>query len=237
MSLSPPPPAPSAEARSPRRRLRRTGRTTRRMPSGPGMSHARTARKLSLVFLFLVAQALFLFSPLFRLSEVVVRGNERLADGAVVKQAAMAPGSYLWALSPHGIGQRIQALREVRSASVSMAVPGRVTLEVRERQPVALVSRSGGPCPWYEVDAEGVVLGSARPGTALPRVRVEHPVPAGGRIDPTPILLALKARTWVERNLPAAAGSYEVDDTQAVSVSTLFLETPMVCLLYTSRCV
>lgn len=226
MSLSPPPPASVTEPRPVRRQFRRANRT-RRMTTGSSGSSAPAARKLSLLILFGIAQGLFLFSPLFRLAEIDVQGLDRLSRPAVIRQASLAPGSYLWALSPRGISERLRSLPEVQTASVRMAVPGKVTLAIRERQPVALLSRAGGPSVTYEVDAEGVILGRVRQRGKLPNLRVEHPVPASGRIDPTPILIAMKARTWVEANLRTPVLAYEIDDLQTVTVSTRFLNTPL----------
>jgi len=175
-----------------------------------------------------LGQVLFLFSHVFRLEEVVVRGHQRLSEQAVVRQAALAPGTYLWALSPRRIAARLHGLREVRTVSVSLALPGRVTLEIRERQPVAVLAASDGAGPWLEVDAEGVLLGQARAPVTVPRLKLKGLDPARGVVDATPILVALKARRWLEPNLPAPAEGYLVDDARAVSVETRLLGTPLV---------
>ena len=232
MSLTPPPPGPPGEA-SRERRTRRTGRPTRRMPTGPGHGKARLARTVSLVFLFGVAQVLFLFSHLFCLSDVVVRGNHRLTTQAILKQAGLPEGAYLWMLSPQRITQRLAGLREVRSASVSLALPGRVVLEVRERQAVALVSQAGSNGPWFEVDAEGVILGPEGASRDLPRVKLEVLAPGQARVEPTPLLLVLRARSWVEPSLPGPAEAYQVDATLNLSVETHLLRTPVVIRLGT----
>lgn len=233
MSLSTPPPAAAADSTAVRRRVRRGGRTTRRMGPAPDTSSALVARKVSLLILFALAQGLFLFSPMFRLAEIEVRGLDRLSRPTVIRQAALAPGSYLWALSPRQISERLSRLPEVQSAIVRMSVPGKVTLALRERTPVALLSRAGGPSVPYEVDVEGVILGRVRQAGTLPQVRVEHPVAASGRVDPTPLLIAMKARTWVEASLPTPALAYEIDDMQTVNVSTRFLGTPLTIRLGT----
>jgi len=220
LSLSPPSGASTETTGRHRRRF------TRRGTSGSGQGRGRTVRRISLVVLFLVAQALFLSSHLFRLQEVEVRGNVRLTRAAILRQAALPDGSYLWALSPRRITQRLQGLREVRSASVSLALPGRVLLEVHERQPVALVSGIQGT--WVEVDADGVLLGPAAGPQSLPRLKIAALEASRGRIAPAPILLALKARQWLEPNLPAPATGYTLDETRSISVETRFLGTPVV---------
>lgn len=187
----------------------------------------RLARKVSLVALFLLGQGLFLFSHVFRLGDVAVHGNQRLSDQAILRHAALVPGTYLWTLSPKRIVGRLHGLREIRSATVSMALPGRVTLEVRERQAVVLVRQSEGTGPWFEVDAEGVVLGPAASQVAVPRLKLKTLDTTRGVIDPTPILLTLKARPWLEPNLPAPAEGYLVDDAREVSVETRLLDTPL----------
>ncbi|MBZ0253550.1 MAG: FtsQ-type POTRA domain-containing protein, partial [Candidatus Methylomirabilis sp.] len=218
----------SSEGRASARRRMRRPRVHRSVRvSGP--SSAPAGRKFSLLLFFAIAQGLFLMSPLFRLSEVEVAGNDRLSDRKILEQADLAPGSYLWALSPTGIENRLMELRELKSASVGLAMPGRVVLNVRERDPVMLVSSKGQPGRWYEADTEGVILGPVRAGSAgLPRLLLPAAVPASRKIDPTPVLVALKARTWVEESLPGKVRSYEVDDLQSVSVGTEFLGTPIV---------
>ncbi len=107
-----------------------------------------------------------------------------------------------------------------------MALPGRILLEIRERHPVALVSGGQGT-PWYEVDAEGVLLGPSSGSQPWPRLRLNRLDPAAGRIDPAPLLLILKARQWLEPNLPAPPTAYLVDETRSISVETRFLGTPV----------
>ncbi len=220
MNLSPPLGA-SSETAGPRRR-----RLIRRGVARPAQGRGRTVRRISLVLLFLVAQALFLSSHLFRLQEVQVRGNVRLTRTAILRQAALPQGSYLWALSPRRITRRLQGLREVRSAEVSLTIPGRVLLEVQERHPVLLVSGTQGT--WFEVDAEGVLLGPSSGRQSLPRLKLATLEATQGRIDPTPIRLVLKAQQWLEPNLPAPATAYMLDETRSISVETRFLGTPVV---------
>ncbi len=178
------------------------------------------------MLLFLVAQVLFLSSHLFRLQEVEVRGNTRLTRAAILRQAALPEGAYLWALSPRRITQRLQGLREVRSAAVSLALPGRVLLEVNERHPVILVSGNRGT--WFEADAEGVLLGPSSGPRPLPRLKLVTLEATQGRIDPAPIRLVLKARQWLEPNLPAPPTAYMLDETGSVSVESRLLGTPVV---------
>ena len=170
------------------------------------------------MLLFLVAQILFLSSHLFRLQEVEVHGNVRLTRAAILRQAALPEGTYLWALSPRRITQRLQGLRELRSAAVSLALPGRVLLEVNERHPVILVSGNRGT--WFEADAEGVLLG---PSSTLPRLKLVTLEATRGRIGPAPIRL-VRTRQWLEPNLPAPPTAYMLDET--VRPSSRLLGTP-----------
>ncbi len=174
-----------------------------------------------------MGQSLFLMSHVFRLEEVAVHGNRRLSDQAILRQAALAPGTYLWTVSPRRISARLQGLREVRSVTVGMGLPGRITLDIRERQPVAVLTRSDGTGPWMEVDAEGVILGVATSPITVPRLKLKNLDATRGVVDPTPILVTLKARPWIEPNLPAPAEGYLVDETRSVSVETRHLGTPL----------
>ena len=219
MSLSPTSGA-SSETAGPRRR-----RFTRRKASRPGQGRGRTVRRISLVLFFLLAQLLFLSSHLFRLQEVEVRGNVRLTRAAILRQAALSEGTCLWALSPRRITKRLQGLREVRSVEVSLALPGRVLLEVDERHPVLLVSGNRGT--WFEVDAEGILLGPPSGPQTLPRLKLVTLEATQGRIDPTPIRLVLKAKQWLEPNLPAPPTAYMLDEIRSLSVESRLLGTPV----------
>lgn len=139
------------------------------------------------------------WSPLLRVSDVVVEGAKRTPEQAVVDAAALGREDHLLLLPADDIRRRVEDLPWVRRAEIDRMLPGRVRITIAERSAaVALVS---GHQEWT-LDATGRVLqsGKATPGlpvlTAAPvgEVRVGAPVAARTVAD------ALRA--W--RSLPRA---------------------------------
>lgn len=91
----------------------------------------------------------------FALNQVYLTGRHH-ADTQVVKSAlAVHPGEPVLALDLKAMQARLQAIPEVKSASIVRKLPGELHIALTERVPVALWQRDGDH---VLVDADGVVL-------------------------------------------------------------------------------
>ncbi len=102
------------------------------------------------------------YSDVLALRDVAVSGAPR-ALSAEVSEAAQAPlGVPLARVDTRAVEQRVEAVPDVQSATVTRGWPSTLRVAVQPRTPVAALQTEQG---WQFVDADGVVFGSA-PGPA-----------------------------------------------------------------------
>ncbi len=103
----------------------------------------------------LVAGYLAFFSPVFAARQVVVTGTDLLDPDEVRQAAAVRLDVPLARQDMAGIAARVQALPEVLEATVGVALPDAVEIDVTERT-VAFQRLTEGQVEW--IDGEGVVF-------------------------------------------------------------------------------
>jgi cell division protein FtsQ len=114
-----------------------------------------------------VAWAL-LGSRLLVVRSVTVTGTHLVTSAQVIAAADVPLGTSLVDVNAGQVAQRVEAIRQVASATVSKDWPDHLTITVRERVPVVAVRMSGGG---YDlVDPAGVlVVWSRKQPAGLPR--------------------------------------------------------------------
>jgi cell division protein FtsQ len=162
----------------------------------PGRN-ARIAITLLAIVAILAATWMAVNSPIFRLRDLRVIGNERLSDAEVARLAGLDDGANVARLSPGGVSGRLEADPWIARAEVRRTLPGTVVLRVWERRPVAAL-RSGGR--WAVMASDGTVLTRPRGRPSLPVVEAPR---AGG---PSPekrkgVASALRVLDHVPRSL------------------------------------
>lgn len=108
---------------------------------------------LSLCGVYLYAHIVTL--PFFKVKEVVVRGTTKVKEEEILKCANVTKGQCILNVDLKGVATRVKLNPWVREAFVGREYPGRIVIEIREREPVALLSRHDG---FYFVDSYGVVF-------------------------------------------------------------------------------
>jgi cell division septal protein FtsQ len=144
----------------------------------------------------------FLKNPQFSLKQVVVRTEGPVTAQKIVRTSALTHGMNLLTVNMREIQGRIMTLPQVRSVKITRDYEGRLTLEVKQRQPLAwiecpklgMIARQ--PDTGHFIDAEGVtfpceVVTDAY--AALPSIRYEalvqnHP---GAAVSDLPVKSAL----------------------------------------------
>ena len=129
---------------------------------------------LAVLLAALAAGAVWLlfFSRALAVQAVEVAGESSLSATRIREVAGVPEGEPLALVDLVAVEARVQALAEVRDASVTRHWPHTVTVEVEERTPVAVVEIGG---QLRGLDVEGVVFREFRSAPAgLPRV--ETPV-------------------------------------------------------------
>jgi cell division septal protein FtsQ len=77
--------------------------------------------------------------PYFALREIDVEGAAKIDGKTVLEWAALSPGMSIWSVSEHDAERRLLAEGRIRAASVERTLPGRVTIRIEERQPIAVL--------------------------------------------------------------------------------------------------
>jgi cell division protein FtsQ len=141
--------------------------------------------KLSGVFILAVLGGVLymLFSsPLFFVYEAEIKDNEAVSSREIYLASRVDSQSVFW-LNPTEVAERITALPNIKSASISISLPAKVVIEVVERRP-ELLWQTGDTIWW--VDQEGTIVPPKGDLAGMLRVIDDdrQPVEAGYRIDP-----------------------------------------------------
>ncbi len=169
-------------AAAPRRRLRRM---VRRVDGGtPPRPHAPWRRTLAaigrgqrvvavgcvLAGLVTIAElyratlaAWALHHPYFAVSEIVVSPTHKVRQGALLQWMGIAPGASIWTLEPTALERRLEEHPWIRRARVQRELPRKLTVQVVEREPAAVVLID----QLYYVDRSGVVFARIGPEDSL----------------------------------------------------------------------
>ncbi len=101
--------------------------------------------------------------PYFTLKRVNVSGTTRLSTPEVMQAAEIAAGVSLLTLDISDLARRLEKHPWIRSASVYRRFPGTLLIEIRERQPKAVLAAG----KLFYVDEEGEFFSRRTPGDGL----------------------------------------------------------------------
>ena len=137
-------------------------------------------------------------SPVLDVDRIVVEGAERTPVDEVRARSGLRTGESMLAVPTGAAADRVEELPWVRSVTVRRDWPGRVVVEVDEREPVAAFAGAGR---WLLVDEDGRRLALAR----TPPVGVVTIEGVGARGDPgTRVDDRAAGAVEVSRRLPPA---------------------------------
>lgn len=154
-------------------RQRRPWRT--RLPSVGDVQGAlgRAARRMAPLLILLAACALLTAlvvngshwlrtSPRFAISELAITGNARVTRAQILDaldRAGIAPGANVFGVSPAAVERLLERDPRIASVRARRVLPDRITIEITERQPVAIALVDGTP---YLVEGNGRPFKRAR---------------------------------------------------------------------------
>lgn len=128
-----------------------------------GQNVRRSPRRLLKGILFLCITggilALIVYSPIFTLQNIVVKGNVYLTPEEVAYIARVEKGEPIFQLETKEV--TVNLLRDLRieAATVKRDLPGTLSIELKERMPVATVAAEYG---YIDFDRQGKVIASYR---------------------------------------------------------------------------
>jgi cell division protein FtsQ len=115
-------------------------------------------------------------TPVFRAHDIRVSGTVHLTRAQVLDQAAVEGVTNVVRLSTRVVEERLERNPWIADAHVTKELPGTVSIQIRERGPVAAL-RSGRE--WARLAGDGTVLDVRRKRPAL--AVIERPAPAADR--------------------------------------------------------
>ena len=108
-----------------------------------------------LCLLFIYVYSYLLSTPYFAVKEASVRGLKELTEKDILTLAAIPAHQNLLAVNTDLVVKRVSANPWVKNIYVGRELPNRLVLEVRERNPVAMIKQASD---FYLMDNEGFVF-------------------------------------------------------------------------------
>jgi cell division protein FtsQ len=110
---------------------------------------------VTLSTLFIYACSYFLSAPYFEIKETSVRGLKELTEKDVLTLVEIKPGQNILAVNVDVLARRVAVNPWVKNVYVGREFPNRIVVDVRERNPIALVKQASD---FYLMDSEGIVF-------------------------------------------------------------------------------
>jgi len=137
----------------------------------------------SLLVLTLLGWVMYLLftRPTFFVYTAEIRGNVAVSSREIYTMSGVDRQSIFW-INPAEVVKRVMTLPNIKSATVSLALPARVVIEVSERRP-ELLWQSGQTLWW--IDQEGTVVPPKEDLTGMLRIIDDdrQPLEVGYQID------------------------------------------------------
>jgi len=172
------------------------------------------------IILGLLVVGLTLFnSPFFTIHRVIVAGNKLLTAKEITSAADLPLGANIFRVNLREAAARVEAIPAVKEARLSRHFPGQITIQVTEREAIALVSGKDG---FYGLDDTGVCIGRLPAACALPVVTgVGEPPGIGKRLETRGFRIAVAVLEAFDKRLIADLAEVHVTPAETVEAYTV----------------
>ena len=154
---------------------KKPSRTRKSRPAGVESVQARETNRVMLksllmgglavnaVLALILVYTVFVHMPYFNLQQIDVTGNYYLAPTDVVKTSGLQAGTNLLLVDLGATAARLRSRPRVRGASVYRRFPGRIIIEIEERNPRAVLAAG----KLYYVDRQAEIFPRLTPGDSV----------------------------------------------------------------------
>ncbi|RQD74133.1 MAG: FtsQ-type POTRA domain-containing protein [Candidatus Syntrophonatronum acetioxidans] len=139
------------------------------------------------MILFILIFVALVRSPVFKMQRIEVKGNERVSYEEILRIADIEEGTTLWQVNNRVLKKRLEKMPLINSARVSYVFPQALAIDVKEKEPIALI-------PYWEryleISEDRTILGAADEMEDLPLMTgiiIEKPY-VGQKVDPGEII-------------------------------------------------
>lgn len=102
-------------------------------------------RLITLLFLFflLIGCIIYFQSPLSRIKNITVKGNEMYSSKDVATLSGLSKETNIWKIDKQSISEKLQSLPEIKSIQVQVRFPNSVNIQVVEHKRIAYLAKDG----------------------------------------------------------------------------------------------
>lgn len=184
----------------------------------PGKSKSNVVEQVCIVLLLLIAGYVLLNSSFFNIREILVTGNKSLTVKEITDASGIPIGENIFKVDLREATSRLKLLPVIKEVRLERHFPGRVRIEVTEREPVALVSRGGD---FYGLDDTGVCIGRFNAAFPLPVVTGAGSAPKpGGVLKTEGFSTAVLVLKYLDKNLVSQLAEIHVTPSKTVEAYT-----------------
>jgi len=149
----------------------------------------------------------------FGLKEIVVAGEKRVRKEEIVGLAGLRMGENILAMDLKRITERIEGQPWIERATVRRVLPGGVSIEVKEREPFAILKTDRGGTPFKELDKRDATNYPVI--TGFGKEEVENDELARDALMKTFDFIETEAREWPEE---LAISEINVNKNQGITI-------------------
>jgi len=210
------------------RLIRRYVRADRRKRARPGT----IARRTIFLLLFFIAQMVFFSSDFFSIRTVVIEGTRRTAPETILKAAALPFKQNVLFVNLAPVAERIKKVLWVRKAKIKKILPGGISIQIEERQPVLRV-QSLQDGRWVYVDSDGMVLDAPAepPSDGLPRVVVLGVFEPGQKMEVSTVRKLCDFVQMIKEPIRSRIREFRIDKSGGISFLYPFRDGPVEILV------
>ncbi|WP_018664075.1 cell division protein FtsQ/DivIB [Heyndrickxia acidiproducens] len=128
----------SIEDRIPKLKQQRRRKTNRRLIG------------LLSTFFILVVLVIYLQSPLSRVHQIRVEGNEAVSSKWIIKKSGITTGMNIWNIHKNQVKRKIGTIPEVDTVKVSVTFPNNLTIHIREHRKIGYLQEQNHFLPILE---------------------------------------------------------------------------------------
>jgi len=157
-------------------------------------------------------------SPMFEISNVEVRGNERITTATVVERVELI-GERMFAADLAAAQRSLYAIPVVSAVHIERSWPNTIVIEIEERKPWGTWEQGG---VGYTIDRDGVVIGTTPPPEGAPVIVSSEPGSRmlGDRVDYQAVDAAAEIYELLPRQLGTTVTEVAFLSGKGVQVTT-----------------
>lgn len=102
------------------------------------------------IFFFLILVIGYFLSPVSHVQSITIKGNHFVGKEEILKSSGLSGKPSFWDVHPHSVANKVERIKNIKSASVKKKFPNAVIITVTENSRVAYLKKGGSYYPILE---------------------------------------------------------------------------------------